>query len=47
MVLTNRGTAPMQIQTEFADSTDAKEIGKISAAYVIDPNGRTQIPGPA
>lgn len=43
MVLTNRGTAPMQITNEFSDSTDAKENGKISAVYVIDPNGRRKL----
>ena len=44
MALTNRGSEPMQINTELADSSNASENGKISAVYVIDPNGRKRIP---
>ncbi len=44
MVLTNRGNAPMAVTNDFAAPTDAREAGKISAAYIVDPNGRTRLP---
>jgi hypothetical protein len=40
LAITNRGTAPMAVQYDFAGSTNPAELGKISALYVLDPNGR-------
>ena len=44
MTLTNRGTEPLRVNEEFADSTQPSENAKISAVYVIDPNGRRKFP---
>ena len=40
LAITNQGTAPMAIQYDFAGNTNPAELGKISALYALDPNGR-------
>ena len=40
LAITDTGTAPMNIQYDFAGNTNPAELGKISALYAVDPNGR-------
>ena len=40
LALTNAGAAPMNVQYDFAGNTNPAELGRISALYALDPNGR-------
>ena len=40
LAITNQGTAPMAIQYDFSGNSNLAELGKISALYALDPNGR-------
>ena len=40
LAITNKGDAPMTIQYDFAGNTNPAEMGKISALFALDPNGR-------
>ena len=40
LAITNKGTAPMAVQYDFAGNSNPAEQGKISALYAFDPNGR-------
>ncbi len=44
LVLTNCGSAPLAVTNEFSAAGGASESGKISATYILDPNGRTKHP---
>ncbi len=40
LAITNKGAAAMMINYDFAGSSNPAELGRISALYVVDPNGR-------
>ncbi len=40
LAVTNRGTMPMTINYDFAGNSSPAELGRISALYAVDPNGR-------
>ena len=42
LALTNRGTAPLRPEHDFSGNSNPADANRISALYVVDPNGRAK-----